>query len=103
MFFSIEEIDFGELEKGKTEHRMIILYNQSTTHKLTFKFKKTGLIWYIYLLIIMVYINIIYIIYINYYGTYISLYMILLYFYIYKILSGDDLILEPLSGELDVG
>lgn len=38
VFFSIEEIDFGELEYGKSEHRIILLYNLSTTNKFNFKF-----------------------------------------------------------------
>lgn len=44
VFLSIEEIDFGELAPGKSEHRIIILYNLSQTNKLKFRFKKTGLI-----------------------------------------------------------
>lgn len=45
VFFSLEEIDFGDLEPGKIEHRMIILYNHSNINKLGFNFKVTGLIW----------------------------------------------------------
>ena len=45
VFFSIEDIDFGELEPSKIEHRMIILYNHSEANKLGFNFKVTGLIW----------------------------------------------------------
>ena len=45
VFFSIEDIDFGNIEPGKYEHRMIILYNISKTKKLGFNFKITGLIW----------------------------------------------------------
>jgi len=45
VFFSIEEIDFGELESGKYAYRMVILYNHSSTNKLTFDFKKSGFCW----------------------------------------------------------
>ena len=45
VFFSIEEIDFGELEPEQCEHRIIILYNLSNVNRLNFKFKTTGLIW----------------------------------------------------------
>ena len=38
MFFSLEEIDFGELLPLKSAHRMIILYNQSIDRKFTFDF-----------------------------------------------------------------
>lgn len=38
MFFSLEEIDFGELLPLKSAHRMIILYNQSQDRKFTFDF-----------------------------------------------------------------
>lgn len=43
VFFSIEEIDFGELEYGKSEHRIILLYNLSTTNKFNFKFNQLAL------------------------------------------------------------
>lgn len=45
VFFSIEDIDFGEVEPGKSEYRIFILYNLSQKNKLTFKFKSTGLVW----------------------------------------------------------
>ena len=40
MFFEHwkSEIDFGELDPGKIEYRMIILYNLSKTTKLHFAF-----------------------------------------------------------------
>ncbi|CAK79907.1 unnamed protein product, partial (macronuclear) [Paramecium tetraurelia] len=38
VFFSLEEIDFGELLPLKSAHRMIILYNQSADRKFTFDF-----------------------------------------------------------------
>jgi hypothetical protein len=44
VFFSIEEIDFGELEPGASQYRIIILYNLSKSNKLNFKFKPTGLL-----------------------------------------------------------
>ncbi len=43
--FSIEEIDFGELEKGELSRRFVILYNLSSTQKLKFEFAKSGLMW----------------------------------------------------------
>ena len=36
--FSIEEIDFGELEKGEQSRRFVILYNLHPTQKLKFEF-----------------------------------------------------------------
>ena len=45
VFFSLEDIDFGELEPGKMEFRMIMLYNHSETNKLGFNFKMTNLVW----------------------------------------------------------
>jgi len=44
VFFSIEEIDFGELESGKSEHRILLLYNVSKTNRFSFKFNQTGLV-----------------------------------------------------------
>jgi hypothetical protein len=43
--FSIEEIDFGEVDPEVPTKRMVILYNMSQTQKLTFEFFKTGLLW----------------------------------------------------------
>jgi len=43
-FFSIEEIDFGTTKRKQPEYRMIILYNNSTTNKLSFAFQGTKLI-----------------------------------------------------------
>jgi len=43
--FSIEEIDFGELEKGEVSRRFVILYNLHPTQKLRFEFQKSGLLW----------------------------------------------------------
>lgn len=54
VFFSIEEIDFGEMKPGKAAHRCIILYNLSDTQKLNYDFgtssfalysNKPGLMW----------------------------------------------------------
>ncbi|KAM3137891.1 hypothetical protein pb186bvf_009972 [Paramecium bursaria] len=38
VFFSLEEIDFGELLPQKSAHRMIILYNQSNDRKFNYDF-----------------------------------------------------------------
>jgi hypothetical protein len=43
--FSIEEIDFGSLEKGEVSRRFVILYNLHPTQKLKFEFFKSGLMW----------------------------------------------------------
>lgn len=43
--FSIEEIDFGELEKEQLSRRFVILYNLHPTQKLKFEFYKSGLMW----------------------------------------------------------
>ncbi len=43
--FSLEEIDFGDLEKGEPSRRMVILYNLHATQKLKFEFSKTLLMW----------------------------------------------------------
>ena len=46
VFFSIEQIDFGEISSQKPEYRLIILYNASKDKKLHFDFyHKTGLVW----------------------------------------------------------
>jgi hypothetical protein len=45
--FSIEEIEFGEVEKETPSRRIVTLYNLSSTHKLRFEFAKTGLMWYV--------------------------------------------------------
>lgn len=42
--FSIEEIDFGEVDYESSSKRMVILYNMSPTQKLSFEFFKTGLL-----------------------------------------------------------
>lgn len=39
----MEEIDFGDVNVNNSEFRILILYNLSKTHKLTFSFKNTGL------------------------------------------------------------
>ena len=43
--FSIEEVDFGEIDKGEQSRRFVTLYNLSTTQKLKFEFFKSGLMW----------------------------------------------------------
>jgi hypothetical protein len=42
--FSIEEIDFGEVDPEIPSKRIVILYNMSSTQKLNFEFFKTGLL-----------------------------------------------------------
>jgi len=41
--FSMESIDFGELEAGEPSRRFVVLYNIDPTDKCTFKFAETGL------------------------------------------------------------
>jgi hypothetical protein len=41
--FSLEEIDFGELEAGELSRRFVILYNLHPTQRLKFDFAKSGL------------------------------------------------------------
>ena len=43
--FSIEELDFGYLEKNEISRRFVILYNLNQTQKLKFEFFKSGLMW----------------------------------------------------------
>ena len=57
--FSIESIDFGDLESGEISNRFVILYNLHETQKMKFDFQKSGL------------------------------------------MCGDNLKLEPMSGELE--
>ena len=38
MFFSIEDIDFEEMEPEETKYRLVILYNMSKDHALTYDF-----------------------------------------------------------------
>ena len=40
----MEEIDFGDVNVNESEYRILILYNLSSTHKLSFSFKNTGLV-----------------------------------------------------------
>lgn len=49
VFFSIEELDFGELETQKPQYRLVLLYNDHKSRRLQFKFFKTGLVWYFYI------------------------------------------------------
>lgn len=44
--FSLDEVDFGEVDPNVPSRRMIILYNHSKTHALNFAFEMTGLVWY---------------------------------------------------------
>jgi len=41
--FSLETIDFGELESGKICNRFVMLYNMHPTQKLKYDFQKSGL------------------------------------------------------------
>lgn len=43
--FSLEEIDFGELEQDELSRRFVILYNLHPTQRLKFDFAKSGLMW----------------------------------------------------------
>jgi len=43
--FSLEEIDFGELEHEEQSCRFVILYNLHPTQRLKFDFAKSGLMW----------------------------------------------------------
>ena len=38
VFFSIEDIDFEEVQPEETKYRLVILYNKSQDHSLTFDF-----------------------------------------------------------------
>jgi hypothetical protein len=44
-FFSIEELDFGEISAKETVSRVVILYNNSNSSRLKFEFDKTRFIW----------------------------------------------------------
>jgi hypothetical protein len=43
--FSIEEIDFGDLDQGEQSRRFVVLYNLHPTQKVKFEFFKSGLMW----------------------------------------------------------
>lgn len=43
--FSVEEVDFGELEKDEVARRFVILYNLHPSQKVKFEFFKSGLMW----------------------------------------------------------
>lgn len=45
VFFSIEEIDFGEVESQKPEYRLLLLYNAHEEKKLNFDFHHPKLTW----------------------------------------------------------
>ena len=53
--FSLEEIDFGELETGELSRRFVILYNLHPTQRLKFDFAKSGLMWSVHTLLIILY------------------------------------------------
>jgi hypothetical protein len=44
--FSVDQIDFGEVNRGTPARRCLLLYNHSTHMNLIFAFQRTGLIWY---------------------------------------------------------
>lgn len=44
-FFSIEELDYGELSAKEMVSRVVILYNNSSTSRLKFEFEKVRFIW----------------------------------------------------------
>ena len=45
VFFSIEELDFGEVESQKPQYRLVLLYNAHKARRLSYDFFKTGLVW----------------------------------------------------------
>ena len=45
VFFSIEEIDFGEIESQKPEYRLLLLYNAHDEKRLNFEFHSPKLTW----------------------------------------------------------
>ena len=45
VFFSIEEIDFGELESQKPEYRLLLLYNAHEDKRLHYEFHTPKLTW----------------------------------------------------------
>ena len=44
-FFSIEELDYGEVSAKETVSRVVILFNNSNTSRLKFEFEKPRFIW----------------------------------------------------------
>ena len=44
-FFSIEELDFGEVSPNETVSRMFIIFNQSSVSRLKFEFEKPKFVW----------------------------------------------------------
>lgn len=44
-FFSIEELDFGEVSARESVSRIVILFNNSTTSAMSFEFTKTKFVW----------------------------------------------------------
>jgi len=49
--FSLDEVDFGEVDPNVPSRRMIILYNHSENDSFDFAFEMTGLVWYFVLVI----------------------------------------------------
>ena len=45
VFFSIEELDFGEVESQKPQYRLLLLYNASKTRSLSYEVFTYGLEW----------------------------------------------------------
>lgn len=44
-YFSIEEIDFGAVAEGASVSRVFILFNESTSSSLNFKFQENKIKW----------------------------------------------------------
>ena len=44
-FFSIEDLDFGEVSAGETVSRIFLLFNNSQTSRLSFDFVKSLFVW----------------------------------------------------------
>lgn len=49
--FSLDEVDFGEVDPDTPSRRMILMYNHSEKNSLNFVFEMTGLVWYLLFLI----------------------------------------------------
>ncbi len=45
--FSLDEVDFGEVDVSTPSRRVVVMYNHSDKYALNFSFVKTGLVWYL--------------------------------------------------------
>ena len=45
-FFSIEEVDFGDVSSGETVSRVFILFNNSVSSTFKFEFEKPRFVWW---------------------------------------------------------